>query len=88
MSASLEGTGKFPTMVIRIFHIGESSGQLVGSLEKACRYYDKGIPTTIKRVFAIMEPVLYIFLALIVLTVALAIYMPLYQMMGAIGKRG
>ena len=75
-------------MVIRVFHIGESSGQLSTSLEKACRYYDKGIPTTIKRVFAIMEPVLYIFLALIVLTVALAIYMPLYQMMGAIGKRG
>ena len=74
-------------MVVRMFHIGESSGQLVGSLEKACRYYDKEIPATIKRVFSIMEPVLYIFLAFIVLTVALAIYMPLYQMMGGLSQR-
>jgi type II secretory pathway component PulF len=88
LSASLSGTGRFPTMVVRVFHIGESSGQLSSSLEKACRYYDKEIPTTIKRVFSIMEPVLYIFLAMIVLTVALAIYMPLYQMMGTIGRRG
>lgn len=87
LSASLAGTGRFPTMVVRMFHIGEQSGQLVGSLEKACRYYDKEIPATIKRVFSVLEPVLYIFLALIVLTVALAIYMPLYQMMGSLGRR-
>lgn len=87
ISASLAGTGRFPTMVIRMFHIGESSGQLVSSLEKACRYYDKEIPAMIKKVFTIIEPVLYIFLAVIVLTVALAIYLPLYQMMGSLGKR-
>jgi type II secretory pathway component PulF len=88
LSASLSETGRFPTMVIRVFHIGEASGQLTNSLEKACRYYDKEIPATIKRVFAVMEPVLYIALAVIVLIVALAIYMPLYQMMGSIGRRG
>lgn len=87
LSASLSQTGKFPTMVIRMFHIGEQSGQLVGSLEKTCRYYDKEIPATIKRVFSVMEPVLYVFLAVVVLTVALAIYMPLYQMMGSFSRR-
>lgn len=87
LSGALSDTGRFPTLVIRMFHIGESSGQLVSSLEKACRYYDKEIPSTIKRVFAIMEPVLYVFLAAIVLTVALAIYLPLYQMMGSLGRR-
>ena len=87
LSNSLSLTGKFPTMVVRMFHIGEQSGQLVGSLEKTCRYYDKEIPARIKRVFSILEPVLYVFLAVIVLTVALAIYMPLYQMMGSLSKR-
>jgi type IV pilus assembly protein PilC len=87
MSSSLAATGRFPTMVIRIFHIGESSGQLVTALEKTCRYYDKEIPATIKRVFSVLEPVLYIFLAVIVLTVALAIYLPLYQMMGSFNRR-
>jgi type II secretory pathway component PulF len=87
LSASLSQTGKFPTMVVRMFHIGEQSGQLVGSLEKTCRYYDKEIPATIKRVFAILEPMLYVFLGVIVLTVALAIYLPLYQMMGSLSRR-
>jgi type II secretory pathway component PulF len=87
LSASLADTGRFPTMVIRMFSIGEASGQLVGSLQKTCRYYDKEIPATIKRVFSVMEPVLYVFLAVIVLTVALAIYMPLYHMMGSLSRK-
>jgi type II secretory pathway component PulF len=87
LSASLAETGRFPTMIIRMFHIGEASGQLVGSLQKTCRYYDKEIPATIKRVFSLLEPVLYVFLAVIVLTVALAIYMPLYQMMGSLSRK-
>ena len=87
LSSALTATGRFPNLVVRMFHIGESSGQLVSSLEKACKYYDKEFPSTIKRVFSIMEPVLYVFLAVIVLTVALAIYMPLYQMMGSLGRR-
>jgi type IV pilus assembly protein PilC len=81
IARSLESTGAFPPMIVRVFRIGESSGQLDGSLAKACRYYDKEIPATIKRAFAMLEPVLYIFLAFIVLMVALAIYLPLYQMM-------
>jgi type II secretory pathway component PulF len=80
-------TGQFPTMVVRMFQIGETSGQLVGALEKACRFYDKEIPATIKRVFSIVEPLLYVFLAIVVLTVALAIYLPLYQMIGSLSKR-
>lgn len=87
LSGSLTQTGKFPNLVVRMFHIGEQSGQLVGSLEKTCRYYDKEIPATIKRVFSILEPVLYVILAVIVLTVALAIYLPLYQMMGSLSRR-
>jgi type II secretory pathway component PulF len=87
LAVSVAATGEFPTMVIRMFQIGESSGQLVGALEKACRFYDKEIPATIKRVFSIVEPLLYVFLAVVVLTVALAIYLPLYQMIGSLSKR-
>ena len=78
---SLAATEKFPPMIVRVFRVGETSGQLYESLGKACVYYDKEIPATIKRVFATLEPLLYVFLAAVVLTVALAIYLPLYQMM-------
>ena len=78
---SLAATEQFPKMVVRVFRVGETSGQLDSSLAKVCVYYDKEIPATIKRVFATMEPLLYVFLACVVLMVALAIYLPLYQMM-------
>ena len=86
LATAIAATGEFPTMVVRMFQIGETSGQLVGSLEKTCRFYDKEIPATIKRVFTIIEPMLYIFLAVVVLVVALAIYLPLYSMIGSLSK--
>jgi type IV pilus assembly protein PilC len=87
LTAALEASGEFPRMVIRVFHIGETSGEMAGSLEKACRYYDKEIPAAIKRVFSIVEPALYVVLGVIVLLVALAIYLPLYQMIGSLQGR-
>ncbi len=78
---SLAATKRFPPMVVRVFRVGETSGQLDQSLARVCVYYDKQIPATIKRVFTALEPLLYVFLGVVVLTVALAIYLPLYQMM-------
>lgn len=86
LSQSLAATGYFPAMVVRLFHIGETSGQLTSALQKITNYYDKQIPATIKKVFSILEPLLYVFLALIVLTVGLGIYMPLYQMVSTVSK--
>lgn len=86
LSQSLAATGYFPAMVVRLFHIGETSGQLVSALQKITNYYDKQIPATIKKVFSILEPLLYIVLAVIVLTVGLGIYMPLYQMVSTVSK--
>ncbi len=86
LSQSLAATGYFPAMVVRLFHIGETSGQLTSALQKITHYYDKQIPATIKKVFSILEPLLYVFLAVIVLTVGLGIYMPLYQMVSTVSK--
>ena len=66
-----------------MFRVSETSGQLDTSLARVCSYYDKEIPSTVKRVFATLEPLLYVFLAFVVLGVALAIYLPLYQMMNS-----
>lgn len=81
IAQSLASTERFPPLVIRVFRVGEISGQLGTSLERICRYYDKQIPATIKQVFTTLEPLLYVFLAGVVLMVALAIYLPLFQMM-------
>ena len=83
IASSLAATERFPPLVVRVFRVGETSGQLDSSLARVCSYYDKEIPSTIKRTFTTLEPLLYVFLAFVVLTVALAIYLPLYQMMNS-----
>jgi type IV pilus assembly protein PilC len=86
LSEPLKRSKHFPPLVIRMVEIGEVSGELDKSLEKVSQYYDREIPATIKRVFAIAEPVLLIFLASMVLLVALSMYLPLYNSMAQLGR--
>ena len=85
ISDALRETEEFPPMVIRMIGIGESTGELEGTLKKVCDFYNREIPATIKKLFAVIEPMAIIFLALVVLGVATAIYLPMYQVMGQIG---
>jgi len=84
---ALQETGIFPPLVIRMVFVGESSGTIDTSLERVTEYFDREIPTTVKRLFAIMEPLIVVLLATIVLGVALSIFIPLYSVLGRIGGR-
>jgi type IV pilus assembly protein PilC len=84
---ALQETGVFPPLVIRMVFVGESSGTIDTSLERVTEYFDREIPTTVKRLFAIMEPLIVVVLAMIVLGVALSIFIPLYSVLGRIGGR-
>ncbi len=84
---ALQETGVFPPLVIRMVFVGESSGSIDTSLERVTEYFDREIPTKVKRLFAVMEPLIVVFLAMIVLGVALSIFIPLYSVLGRIGGR-
>ena len=83
---SFEATGVFPPLVIRMVATGEASGTLEDSLKKISEYYDREVPDTIKRIFAVMEPMLIFMLAMFVVVIALSFYLPLYTSLGAIGS--
>jgi len=86
MSDTLREYPEFPPLVVRMISIGESSGNLEDTLSKVSTFYDREVPVTIKKVFAIFEPLIIVFLASIVLLMALSMFLPLYQMMGVIAK--
>lgn len=86
LTDSLRTSGEFPPMTIRMISIGESSGTLSDSLTKVSNYYDQEVPTTVKKMLSAMEPALILFLALVVMVVALSIYLPIYKSIGMIGK--
>lgn len=74
----------FPPLLIRMVAMGERTGTLDHALENVSTYYDAIIPRIIKKVFGILEPALIIFLVMIVGTVALAIFLPILQLMSAV----
>ena len=84
---SLQETGVFPPLLVRMVFVGESSGTLDVTLEKVTQFYDREIPATVKKVFAVLEPLIIVTLAGMVLIIALAIFIPLYGALGKVGGR-
>jgi type IV pilus assembly protein PilC len=71
---------QFPAMVIQMVSAGEESGDLGGMMNKVADFYDRDIEYTVKRLTTIMEPILTIFLGGIVGFVAIAMYMPIFNL--------
>lgn len=84
---SLQETGVFPPLVIRMIFIGETTGTIDSTLERVTEYYDREIPGTVKKLFAVLEPLMIALLAGVVLLVALSIFIPLYSALGRVGAR-
>ncbi len=84
LSDSLRKSGVFPPVVVRMIAAGESSGSLDETLEKVSEYFDREVPLAVRRTFAILEPAVIVFLAVIVLGAALSMFLALYKMVGAL----
>ncbi|MBI2352464.1 MAG: type II secretion system F family protein [Deltaproteobacteria bacterium] len=84
---SLQETGVFPPLVIRMIFIGETTGTIDSTLEKVTGFYDREIPSTVKKLIAVLEPLIIFFLAAVVLIVALSIFIPLYGTLGRVGRK-
>jgi type IV pilus assembly protein PilC len=84
ISEALRRHEVFPPLLIRMVTMGERTGNLDTSLENVSSYYNVVIPRRIKKVFSIMEPALILSLVGIVGTVALAIFLPIISLMGAL----
>ena len=76
-----------PIVVMRSLALGESTGRLDESLERAKMYYGREIPAAVKRVVTLIQPVLIVTLGGVVLLVALAIMLPILNIYNTIGVR-
>ena len=81
MAASV---GVFPALVVRMLAIGEETGQLERTLGKVTVYFDAEVRAEVKRFFQLLEPALLVFLAAIVIFVAVSILLPIYTLIGGI----
>ena len=85
ISNAFRESGVFPRLVVRMVRMGEQSGQLVPSLAKASRIYDREVPLKTKRVMDLMKPILTAVMGALLLFVVLSVLTPLYKMYQDIG---
>ena len=71
----------FPNMIVQMVAIGEQSGQVDEMMAKVADYFDQEANNAIKSLSAMIEPILLLVMGVIVGFMALAIYMPMWDMM-------
>ena len=80
VSLSLASAGFFPNMVVKMIQVGEESGSLTRVLDRTAGYYERRVDSSITTVMALLEPVMILTVGAIVLTVVLALYLPIFSM--------
>lgn len=81
---SMNGVEYFPPMLREMIGVGESSGTLVETLDVVGNYFNSETEQLTNRLLAIMEPAITIGLAVMVVILLLAVYLPMFSMYGGL----
>ena len=73
----MEASGVFPAMVISMVDVGEETGQLPEMLLKVADLYDDEVDNAVAGLTSLMEPIMIVFLALVVGSIVIALFLPL-----------
>lgn len=87
LSSGLRKSNEFPMMLVDMVAVGEQTGQIGKSLEKCAIRYDKELDKRIKRMTALISPVILIFMAVVVGIVAFSIVAAISQSVSGIRGR-
>jgi type IV pilus assembly protein PilC len=85
LSAALERSGEFPSLVIRMVKVGEESGSLTNVLDQVAEFYDKDVNEAVDAMIQMIEPTLTVLLGGIILWIAAAVFGPIYDSFGKMG---
>ena len=85
LAEPLEETGVFPSMVVQMINVGESTGALDVMLEKIADFYDEEVDQAVENLTAAIEPLMMVFLGGLIGGLVIAMYLPIFSMAGAVG---
>jgi selenide, water dikinase len=75
----------FPSMVCQMISVGESTGALDNMLNKIADFYDDEVDAAVGALTALMEPMLMVFLGVVIGGLVVAMYLPIFKIAGAVG---
>jgi type IV pilus assembly protein PilC len=84
IAGPLEKSKVFPPMVISMIAVGEQTGGLDEMLSKIADFYDEEVDVAVSALLSLMEPMMIVFLGVIVGGMVVAMYLPIFDMMNAV----
>jgi len=78
-------SGHFPPMVIQMIAVGESTGALDAMLSKIAEFYEDEVDVAVSNLTSLLEPILMMFLGVVIGGVVIAMYLPIFNMASAVG---
>ncbi len=81
IAAPLTESGVFPPMVMQMVNVGEQTGALDVMLSKIADYYDEEVDAAVDALTSVIEPLIIVYLGVVIGGMVLAMYMPLFSMM-------
>ncbi|KEF33744.1 MULTISPECIES: type II secretion system F family protein [Deinococcus] len=86
MSASLATSKVFPPMVVSMVSIGEETGALDSMLGKVGDFYDREVDEAVESLTAAIEPLMIVFLGVIVGTIVAGMFLPMFSIIGQLSQ--
>ena len=85
-AAALDARKAFPDVAVKMAEVGESTGALQDMLNTVADFYDEEISTTMDRFVTLIEPTLLVVMGIIIASLLLAMYMPLFQLSSVLSQ--
>jgi type IV pilus assembly protein PilC len=87
ISSALAKHPIFPSMIIRMLTAGEQTGKIDNMLERVSDFLDEEIETTLSGLTALIEPILIVFLGVVVGGMVICMFLPIFKMADVVSKR-
>jgi type IV pilus assembly protein PilC len=84
ITAPLKETSVFPPMVTQMISVGEKTGGLDEMLSKIADFYDEEVDAAVAALTSIIEPVIIVFMGVVIGGILIAMYLPMFDIIGAI----
>jgi len=84
LAMSMQESGAFPDVAIKMVEVGESTGALQEMLNSLADFYDEEIDTNLGRFVTLIEPILLVIMGLVIAGLLLSLYLPLFNLSSAL----
>lgn len=76
----------FPPMVVRMIAVGERTGAVESLLEKVADFYDEQVDASVEALSSVIEPVMIVFLGILVGSIVIALILPIFELQKLVGR--